>query len=155
MPYTKHCPPSCADPIKILVVDDNPADVRLIVESMKDNRIFCCISSVGSGEEFLKYMRKEDQFAFAESPDIIFLDVNMPGMNGKEALAELRNDPKLKHHVVVMLTTSTADQDILESYKLQCQAYAIKPVDLDEFKSMMEEIGDFYFNVVKVPPKKE
>jgi len=154
MPYTKHCPSSCNDPIKILIVDDNPLDVRLIVESMKESRIFCCISSVGNGIEFLQYMRKEEPFEFAETPDIIFLDVNMPKMDGKEALAELRSDPELKHHVVVILTTSSNDQDILESYKLQCQAYAVKSVDLDEFRSMMESIGNFYFNIVKVPPKK-
>ena len=154
MPYTKLCTNTCQEHVNFLIVDDSQADIRLIHESMKDSRIFCCISSVNSGEECLKYLRKEEQFAFVNTPDIIFMDVNMPGMSGIDTLKKIREDDALKHHIVIMLTCSSDDADILRSYELACQAYATKPVDLDEFKKMMTHLGDFYFGVVKNSNKK-
>ena len=142
-------------PIEILLVEDNPGDVRLTQEVFKEGKIHNRMSVAWNGEEALSYLRKEGRFFDAIRPDLILLDLNLPRKGGREVLAEIKEDPKLKCIPVVILTTSQADQDISESYKQHANCYIVKPVDLDHFIGVVRSIEGFWLQIVKLPPGEE
>lgn len=138
-------------PVEILLVEDNPGDVRLVQEAMKENKLLNNLSVVGDGEEAMTFLRREDGYANAVRPDLILLDLNLPKKSGQEVLAEIKQDRELKWIPVVILTTSAAEQDVLKSYYLQANCYVTKPVDLDQFVTVVKAIEDFWVSIVKLP----
>ncbi len=143
--------PMKAKMIEILLVDDDPGDVRLTVEALKQTKMLTNLSFARDGIEALAFLRRQGKQADAPRPDIIFLDLNMPRMDGREALAEMKKDADLKHIPVVVLTTSSDEEDILRSYNLHANCYVTKPVDLQQFMKVVRSIEDFWFTVVKLP----
>ena len=141
------------DIIHILLVDDDPGDVRLTLEALKRSKLYSSIDDVENGEEALAYLRKEGKYAGARRPDLILLDLNMPRKDGRETLAEIKADPDLHRIPVVVLTTSSAESDVLKSYNLGANCYITKPVDLTQFMQVIQETESFWFAVVKLPPK--
>ena len=146
-------PPQSVEPIHILLVDDDPADVRLTQEALKEHKVFCETAVAGDGIEALAYLRREGSYTGVTRPDIILLDLNMPGKDGREVLKEIKADPQLRRIPVVILTTSQADQDILHSYDLGANCYITKPVDLEQLTTVVQAIENFWFTVVKLPPR--
>ena len=137
--------------IEILLVEDNPGDVRLTVEALKEGKVYNNLNVVSDGVEALAYLRRQGQHAGAKTPDIILLDLNLPKMDGREVLEDIKADEVLKRIPVVVLTTSKADEDILRVYDLHANCYITKPVDLDQFITVVKSIKDFWFTVVKLP----
>lgn len=137
--------------VDILLVEDNPGDVRLTQEILKESKIRNKLVVVMDGEEALYYLHKEGQYSKAKRPDIILLDLNLPKVNGKEVLASIKSDPELKRIPVVVLTTSVAEQDILKTYDLHANCYITKPIDLDQFITVVKLIEDFWLTIVKLP----
>jgi CheY-like chemotaxis protein len=133
--------------IEILLVDDSVADVRLTVEALKEAKMRNVIHVVYDGESAMEFLRKPGQ----RKPDLILLDLNLPGMDGREVLAEIKSDPVLSIIPVVVLTTSHAEEDILRTYRLHCNCYITKPVDLNQFIRVVQTIEDFWFTVVRLP----
>ena len=144
---------SNAKDIEILLVEDNPGDVRLTKEALKDCKMRNTLYVVEDGEEALSFLYKEGKYTDAPHPDLILLDLNLPKKNGKEVLYEIKEDPRLKRIPVVILTTSKAEEDILKTYDLHANCYITKPVDFDQFISVVRKIEDFWFTIVKLPPK--
>ena len=138
--------------IDILLVEDNPGDVRLTREALKEGKVLNTIHVVGDGIEALEFLRHEGKYAKAPHPDIILLDLNLPRMDGREVLAEIKTDPNLRRIPVVILTTSKAEEDILRSYDLHANCYITKPVDLDQFITVVKSVEEFWFTIVKLPP---
>lgn len=136
---------------KILLVEDNPGDVRLTREALKEGKILNDLSVVGDGVEALAYLRREDGYAGAERPDLILLDLNLPKKDGREVLEEIKGDGDLKKIPVVVLTTSAAERDILKAYDLHANCYITKPVDLGQFIKVVQLIEDFWLTIVKLP----
>ncbi len=139
--------------IEILMVEDNPADVRLTVEAFKDAKVLNHLNVVHDGEEAMEYLRRRGKYADAPRPDLILLDLNLPKMDGREVLEEIKKDQDLKRIPVVVLTTSDDERDILKAYDLHVNAYVTKPVALDQFVRIVEAVDDFWFSVVKLPPR--
>ncbi len=137
--------------IEILLVEDNPGDVRLTLEAFKEGKLINNLSVVSDGVEAMAFLRKEGKYTDKPCPDLILLDLNMPKMDGREVLAEIKKDTNLRHIPVVILTTSEAEQDILKSYDLHANCYITKPVDLDQFNAVVKSIQDFWLSVVKLP----
>ncbi len=141
-------------PISILLVEDDPADQKLIKMSLRDQRLANDVHAVTSGEEGLDFLHHRDRYVDGvPRPDLILLDLNMPGMGGKEFLRRLKLEEDLKQIPVIILTTSDSERDIIDSYKLQASGYVHKPVRLDEFKQVMEKIEAYWFVLCKRPPK--
>lgn len=140
-----------AAPIEILLVEDNPGDVRLTVEALKEGKVRNHMSVVTDGEKAMSFLRHQDGYADAPRPDLVLLDLNLPRKDGREVLAEIKGDPDLRRIPVVVLTTSKAEEDILRSYNLHANCYISKPVDLDQFISVVKSIEDFWFSVVRLP----
>jgi len=140
-------------PIEILLVEDNLGDVRLTQEALKEGKVHNKLSVVADGVEAMAYLRQQGRFRTAARPDIILLDLNLPKKNGREVLAEIKQDGELKHIPVVILTTSKADEDVLKSYNLYANCYITKPVDLDQFIRVVQSIENFWLTIVKLPPK--
>jgi len=144
------------EPITILLVEDDPADQKLIKTSLKNQRLANDLYVVSSGEEGIDFLHQCGDYSNGcPRPDLILLDLNMPGMGGKEFLKRIKNDENLKQIPVVILTTSDSERDIIDSYKLQASGYVHKPVTLDEFKGVMEKIEAYWFVLCKRPPKQE
>lgn len=141
------------NPIEILLVEDNPADVRLTVEALKEEKMYNNLHIVNDGEEALFFLRKQGKYANAVRPDLILLDLNLPKIDGREVLKEIKSDEKLMQIPVVVLTVSKADEDILKSYNLHANCYITKPVDLKQFMKVVRSIQDFWLTIVKLPPK--
>ena len=139
-------------PIEILLVEDNPGDVRLTQEVFKEGKVRNQLSVVWNGEEALAYLRKQGRFTKAVRPDLILLDLNLPRKGGREVLAEIKSDPSLRCIPVVILTTSEAEQDIVESYNQHANCYIVKPVDLDQFIGVVKTVEGFWLQIVKLPP---
>ncbi|KQX49215.1 response regulator [Paenibacillus sp. Root444D2] len=137
--------------VEILLVEDNPGDIRLIVEVLKEGKINNNLSVVEDGEEALAYLRREGSYQEAIMPDIILLDLNLPKINGTEVLAEIKKDPQLKYIPVIILTTSEAEQDILRAYDLHANCYITKPVNLEQFLTVVRSIENFWLTLVKLP----
>ena len=135
------------------MVEDNPGDVRLTKEALKDAKVLNEIYVARDGVEAMQFVHREGSFANAPIPDLILLDLNLPRKDGREVLAEIKKDPKLRHIPVVVLTTSKADEDIIKTYNLHANAYITKPVDLNRFVEIMHALEQFWFTIVKLPPK--
>ena len=140
-------------PNVILLVEDNPGDVRLTQESLKDSKLLNFISVVNDGVEAMAFLRREGKYVEAPRPDLILLDLNLPKKDGREVLAEIKTDEQLRRIPVVVLTTSSADQDILRTYDLHANCYIIKPVNLDQFTKVVKALEEFWFTIVKRPPE--
>lgn len=141
----------CADSIEILLVEDNPGDVRLTIEALRDSKVRNRMNSVGDGVEALAYLRQQGKYVDAVRPDVILLDLNLPKKNGHEVLSEIKADPDLRRIPVVILTTSKADEDIIRSYDLYANCFITKPVDLEQFMIVVQSIEDFWLTIVKLP----
>ncbi len=139
--------------IEILLVEDNPGDVRLTQEALNDSKLHNNLSIVRDGVEAMTFLKKQDEYEQVPTPDIILLDLNLPRKDGREVLEEIKDDELLRRIPVVVLTTSDADQDILRSYNLHANCYITKPVDLDRFVQIVQTIENFWFQIVKLPPK--
>jgi len=138
-------------PIEILLVEDNPGDVRLTRETLKETKVLNTLSVVDDGEKALQFLRREGQYANAPRPDLILLDLNIPKLDGREVLQSIKDDPDLRVIPVVVLTTSKAEEDILKSYQLHANCYISKPVELDGFIKVVRSIENFWLSLVKLP----
>jgi chemotaxis family two-component system response regulator Rcp1 len=137
--------------VEILLVEDNPGDVRLTQEVLREGRIRNTLNVVGDGVEALDFLHRRGAYTDAHPQDLILLDLNLPKMNGREVLAQIKEDPDLKHIPVVVLTTSSAEQDVLGAYALHANCYITKPVDLDQFVRVVQSIEDFWLSIVRLP----
>ena len=137
--------------VEVLLVEDNPGDVRLTIEALKDGKVHNHLNVVGDGEEALAFLRRQGQYANAPRPDLILLDLNLPKKDGREVLMEIKQEEGLKQIPIVVLTTSTAEKDIFKTYELHANCYISKPVDFDQFINVVKSIEDFWFTVVKFP----
>jgi chemotaxis family two-component system response regulator Rcp1 len=141
-----------AEPIEILLVEDNPGDARLAVEAFKENGYpRKNLYVVSDGVEAMQFLRREGEYARKPRPDLILLDLNLPRKDGREVLAEIKGDEGLKSIPVLVLTTSRAERDIFESYNLHANGYVSKPIDIDEFTEMVNRIKGFWFATAKLP----
>jgi two-component system, chemotaxis family, response regulator Rcp1 len=138
-------------PIKVLLVEDNAGDVRLTKEALKEGRLLNSLEVVGDGVEALSFLRREPKYADAVQPDLILLDLNLPKKDGRQVLAEIKADPQLRRIPVVVLTTSSAEEDVLKTYDLHANCYITKPVDLEQFMRVIKSIEDFWVSIVKLP----
>jgi len=138
-------------PVEILLVEDNPGDVRLTVEALKYGKLTNHLTVVLDGLAALSLLRREGQYANSKRPDIILLDLNLPKMSGGEILAEIKADEGLKSIPIIILTSSKAEEDIVKSYQLHCNCYITKPVELDEFLRVVKSIEEFWLSLVKLP----
>ncbi len=138
--------------IEILVVEDNPGDVRLTQEALKECKIANNLHIARDGAEALAFLKKEGKYKDVPRPDVIILDLNLPKVDGREVLSEIKHDDKLKRIPVVILTSSEAEEDILKTYDLHANCYIKKPMDMDQFIEIVQSIGNFWFSIVKLPP---
>jgi CheY-like chemotaxis protein len=141
------------EPIEILLVEDNEPDVDLTIEALQSGKLRNRIHVARDGIQALAFLRREGKQADAPRPHLILLDLNMPRMDGRETLAEIKKDPDLQSIPVVVLTTSKSEEDIARSYALQCNCYITKPVDLQQFMEVVRAIEDFWLCVVQLPPR--
>jgi chemotaxis family two-component system response regulator Rcp1 len=140
-------------PIELLLVEDNPGDVRLTKEALREGKVRNHLHVAADGVEAMAYLRREGPHAQARQPDLILLDLNLPKKSGREVLAEIKADPKLRRIPVVILTVSKAEEDVLKSYNLHANCYITKPVDLEQFLGVVKSIEDFWLTVVMLPPR--
>jgi chemotaxis family two-component system response regulator Rcp1 len=138
-------------PVELLLVEDNPGDVELTREALEEARVRNRLSVVGDGVEALAFLRREGPYAGAPRPDLVMLDLNLPRKDGREVLAEIKQDPELRRIPVVVLTTSEAEKDVLGAYELHANAYIVKPVDLDQFLGVVRSVEGFWLAVVRLP----
>jgi two-component system response regulator len=139
-------------PVEVLLVEDNPDDVELMRIGFRRAKFAVNLHHVGNGEECMAFLRREAPYTDVPRPDLVLLDLNMPRMDGREVLAEIDKDEALSHIPVVVLTSSDADSDVLASYRLSCSSYIVKPVDFEQFSSVVRGIGDYWFTLVVLPP---
>jgi chemotaxis family two-component system response regulator Rcp1 len=138
-------------PIEILLVEDSPGDVRLTREALLDAKVQNILHVVSDGMEATSFLWRKGKYSQAPRPDLILLDLNLPKKGGREVLEEIKQDPSLKSIPVVILTTSSAEEDILQSYQLHANCYITKPVDLDQFLKVVKTIDNFWLAIVKLP----
>jgi CheY-like chemotaxis protein len=136
---------------EVLLVEDSPGAVRLTREALREGKIRNNLSVVSDGVEAMEFLRREGKYADAPRPDIVLLDLNMPRKDGREVLAEMKSDENLKRIPVVILSTSEAEQDILKTYDLHANCYLTKPVDLEQFISIVKSVEDFWLTIVQLP----
>jgi two-component system, chemotaxis family, response regulator Rcp1 len=139
-------------PIEILLVEDNPGDVRLTREALKEAKVRNSLSVANDGVEAMAFLRREGTHSAARRPDIILLDLNLPKRDGRQVLAEIKADPELRRLPVVILTTSKAEEDILKTYDLHANCFITKPVDFDQFVKVVHSIEHFWLSIVTLPP---
>ena len=139
--------------IEILMAEDSPEDLMIAEEAIMASKLINRLHTVGDGEEALAFLRREGRHKDAPVPDLILLDVNMPRMGGLEALAEIKAHPQWKYIPVVILTSSNADRDVLNAYGHHANCYIVKPVDFERFVEVVKSIENFWFGVVKLPPR--
>ena len=137
--------------VHVLLVEDDPGDVMLVRESFEHHKIVNPLDVVSDGVEALAFLRQEEPFTDAARPALIMLDLNLPRMDGREVLTEIKSDPELRSIPVVVLTTSVADEDIVRSYNTYANAYVTKPVDFDRFMKVVQQIDEFFVSVVQRP----
>ena len=140
-------------PIEILLVEDSPSDTELTQEALREAKVRNHVSTVEDGVQAMDFLRRRGAFADAPKPDLIMLDLNLPRKDGREVLAEIKEDPELKTTPVVVLTTSQAEQDILQAYHLHANCYITKPVDFEQFLEAIRSIESFWLMVVTLPPR--
>jgi chemotaxis family two-component system response regulator Rcp1 len=138
-------------PVEILLVEDNPGDVRLTREALKDAKVLNNLSVVGDGEEALDFLHRRGRYTSAPRPDLILLDLNLPRKDGREVLEEIKKDDSLMVIPVVVLTTSKAEEDVIRSYKLHANCYIPKPVDFNRFMEVIRQLENFWLAVVRLP----
>ncbi len=153
MTYHDAGPAHCG-PAEILLVEDNPGDVRLTREALNSERLWNNLSVVADGVEAMAFLRREGKFGGAARPDLVLLDLNLPKKDGREVLAEIKADSDLRRIPVVILTTSAAELDILKAYGLHANCYITKPLDLGQFMKVVKSIEDFWFAIVRLPANK-
>lgn len=139
--------------VEILLVEDNPGDILLTVEALKEGKVYNNLSVAKDGVEAMAFLCREGRHSNAPRPDLILLDLNLPKKGGREVLAELKQNSNLKRIPVIVLTTSQAEQDILKSYDLHANCYITKPVELDDFITIVRSIENFWFTIVQLPQK--
>ena len=144
-----------APPVEILLVEDNPGDVRLTKEALREGKVYNNLHWAKDGVEALEFLHRQGRYADAPRPDIILLDLNLPKKDGREVLQDIKNDKKLKRIPVVILTTSKAEEDVLKSYNLHANCYVTKPVDLEQFIVVVKSIDMFWLTVVTLPNGKD
>jgi two-component system, chemotaxis family, response regulator Rcp1 len=137
--------------VEILLVEDNEADARLTTEALKEGKVRNRMTVVHDGVEAMAYLKREGKYAGVTRPDLILLDLNLPKMDGREVLAAVKNDEKLRRIPVVILTTSKAEEDIVRTYDLHANCYITKPVDLDQFIQVVKSIDNFWISIVQLP----
>lgn len=142
-------------PIEILLVEDSPGDVLIAREALSEAKLLNDIHVAEDGVEAMDFLHKRGKFAAAPTPDLILLDLNLPRKSGREVLAEIKTDENLKFIPVIILTTSSAEEDILKSYNLHANCYVVKPVEFESFVQAVKSIQHFWFSVVALPPVKE
>jgi chemotaxis family two-component system response regulator Rcp1 len=140
-------------PIEILLVEDNPGDVRLTKEFLKETKVLNNLHAVGDGAQAMAFLKQQGKFANVPRPDLILLDLNLPKKDGREVLAEIKADGKLMNIPVVILTISEAEEDILKTYSLHANCYITKPINLNQFANVMKSIENFWLSIVKLPPR--
>ncbi len=138
-------------PVEILLVEDNPGDVRLTREALRENKLKVNLTVAEDGEEAMGLLLKQGDYVDAPDPDIILLDLNLPKKNGREVLEDIKGNPKLKSIPVVVLTTSKAEEDILRAYASHANCYIAKPIDMGQFIKVVKVLEDFWFSIVKLP----
>jgi two-component system, chemotaxis family, response regulator Rcp1 len=141
------------DQVQILLVEDNPADVRLTREAFRECKIQAVLSVVKDGVEAISCLRRQGRYSDAPRPDLILLDLNLPRKNGREVLAEIKSDQDFKRIPVVILTTSSSETDIVASYNLHANAYVVKPTDMEKFGQVLQGIDRFWFSVAHLSPR--
>lgn len=141
--------------VEILLVEDNPADIRLTQVAIKNSKIANNLHIVNDGIEAISFLKKEENYKDKPKPDLILLDLNLPRKNGFEVLSEVKNDPELRRIPVVILSISDAEEDLLKTYNLHANCYIKKPVDIIEFEKIVKSIGNFWFSIVILPNNKE
>jgi len=144
---------SFVEAVEILLVEDNPGDVRLTIEALKDSKVLNNLHIVSDGVDAMAYLRREAAYGASPRPDLILLDLNLPKKDGLEVLKEIKADDDLRRIPVVILTTSSNERDIVESYDLHANCYITKPVGLDQFMTIVKNIQSFWFSIVKLPPE--
>ena len=142
-----------ASEVHILLIEDNPGDVRLTLEALRDGKISNQVSVAHDGEEALDFLRQRGDHSEAERPDLVLLDLNLPKKDGREVLEEVKTDPELHRIPVIVLTTSSADRDILLSYDLHANCYIKKPIEYDEFMDAIRGLENFWTKIVRLPPE--
>jgi CheY-like chemotaxis protein len=147
MPYNK------VRPIEILLVEDNPGDADLAREALEMSKMLNTLHHVEDGEAAMRFLHREKPYTDAVTPDLIFLDLNLPKKDGREVLAEIKSDPELKRIPVVILTTSKDEEDILSSYNLHANCYISKPINFQQFTKVVKSIEEFWMSIVLLPPK--
>ena len=140
-----------AQPIDMLLVDDNPGDVRLTQEVLRDSKLINRLCVVTDGEQAMDFLKRRSTYTGAVRPDLVLLDLNLPRKNGREVLSEIKADPDLKRIPVVILTSSQAEEDVLKSYDMHANCYITKPVDLEQFVQVVRSIENFWVSIVKLP----
>jgi CheY-like chemotaxis protein len=140
-------------PIEILLVEDNPGDARLTREALALSKVRNNLHHVRDGEEAVAFLRRQNGYAHAPTPDLVLLDLNLPRRDGREVLEDIKNDAALKHIPVVILTSSQAEEDILRSYRLHANCFITKPVDLEQLTKVVNGIEQFWFTLVRLPPE--
>ncbi len=143
---------SLLKPIDILLVEDNPGDADLAIEALEHSKIRNNLFVAKDGEQAMAFLRREDSYADKPRPDLILLDLNLPRKDGREVLAEIKQDASLKRIPVVILTTSQDEEDVMRSYNLHANCYVTKPIDLHQFMKVVKSIEDFWLSIVKLPP---
>jgi CheY-like chemotaxis protein len=146
--------PDMIEPIDVLLVEDDAGDVLLIREAFEHNKVHNNLAVVSDGVEAIAYLRRQGEHANAPRPDLVLLDLNLPRKDGREVLAEVKEDPELRLIPVVVLTTSKAEEDVLRSYELHANAYVTKPVDFERFIEVVRQIDEFFVSVVKLPDRR-
>ena len=145
-----------SEPFEILLVEDEPADANLVRLALKENKVLCHLHHVADGVEALEFLRHEgEQNANVPRPDLILLDINMPRLNGREFLAEIKADQKLASIPVVVLTTSDIERDITASYKMGAAGYITKPIDIDQFIDAIRQLDNYWFALVQLPKRND
>ena len=141
-------------PVEILLVEDNPGDVRLTREALREGKVYSNLHWVTDGVQAMEFLRRQGKYKDVPRPDIILLDLNLPRKDGREVLSDIKSDPDLSNIPVVVLTTSKAEEDVLRSYELRANCYVTKPVDLEKFIVVVQSIDKFWLTVVTLPPAK-
>jgi len=137
--------------VEVLLVEDNPGDVRLTEEALKEGKLKVNLNVVMNGEDAIMFLRKQGRYADVPQPDIILLDLNIPRKSGIEVLEDIKQDARLRYIPVVVLTTSSAEEDILKTYNLHANCYITKPVDFEQFINVIRKVEDFWLTIVKLP----
>lgn len=140
-------------PVQLLLVEDSPGDVELTREALEEAKVANTLHVVSDGVEAMEFLRRQGRFAGAVRPDLVLLDLNLPRKDGRQVLAEIKEDPDLRRIPVVVLTTSQAEKDVLAAYELHANAYIVKPVDLQQFLQVVRSVEGFWLAVVKLPPE--